>query len=331
MPFLAFYRLQGLFMYTNNSNIPLALAVFLATDDYDYVPNTFSATTLLKPIRQIVLAKRVENNVLDVSTLVSARMGSAIHTAIEQAWKQPHKALQALNYPQSIIDRIIINPSKEQLNKDCIPVYMEQRSYKQAQGYTISGKYDFVAEGMVQDFKSTSVFNYLNQTNKEKYQLQGSIYRWLNPEIITKDYMSIHYIFTDWSKVESLKNNNYPANRVHTQKIPLLPIDETNEYICDKLNQYTKYKDVPEQNLPLCTDKDLWRKETIYKYYKNPSSTRSTKNFNDYNEAILRYIEDGSTGLIKEVKGQVSACKYCPALTICTQKDMLIEEGSLIL
>jgi len=43
--------------YANVSDVPLALAVFLATDSYDYNPdpNTVSATTLLKPIRQIVL------------------------------------------------------------------------------------------------------------------------------------------------------------------------------------------------------------------------------------------------------------------------------------
>ena len=58
----------------------------------------------------------------------------------------------------------------------------------------------FVAEGKVQDFKSTSVYTYLNQTNKDKYILQGSIYRWLNEDTITRDTMDIHFIFTDWNK-----------------------------------------------------------------------------------------------------------------------------------
>ena len=47
--------------YANVSEVPLALAVFLASDYYDYdtVPNTISATTLLKPLRQIVLPPRI--------------------------------------------------------------------------------------------------------------------------------------------------------------------------------------------------------------------------------------------------------------------------------
>ena len=28
------------------------------------------------------------------------------------------------------------------------------------------------------------------------------------------------------------------------------------------------YKDAPEDAIPLCTDEDLWRKETTWKYYK---------------------------------------------------------------
>jgi hypothetical protein len=41
--------------------------------------------------------------------------------------------------------------------------------------------------------------------------------------------------------------------------------------------------------------------------------------------------EDGNVGLVKEVPGQVTACKYCPAFSICSQKDALIAAGDLIL
>ena len=46
--------------FTNKNNIPLSLAVWLVTDEYDYVdkPNYISATSLLKPTRQLVLSKR---------------------------------------------------------------------------------------------------------------------------------------------------------------------------------------------------------------------------------------------------------------------------------
>lgn len=317
-------------IYTNNHNIPLALAVFLATNDYDK-HNSISATTLLKPIKQIILSQRVQDNLIDISSLVSARMGSAIHSAIENAWKEPKQALQALGYSDSIIDRIVINPSLNELTESSIPIYIEQRVYKDLNGFKVSGKYDFVAEGKVQDFKSTSVYNYLNQSNVEKYQLQGSIYRWLAPDIITKDVMNIHYIFTDWSKVESIKNKDYPNNRVLTQSIPLLSLSETENYISNKLNQIRLYSQANEEDIPECSDIDLWRKPTVYKYYKNPNSSRSTKNYDNSSDAYNHFVKDGSIGLVKEVKGQVTACKYCPAFSICKQKDRYINDGSLII
>lgn len=316
--------------YTNLTNIPLPLAVFLATDDYDYVPNTISATTLLKPLRQIVLSKRLakEDVTIDISSLVSARMGTAIHTAIEKAWSNPTNALKALNYPEKVYKNIVINPEK--VEKGQIPVYMEQRSSKTVMGMTVSGKFDFVAEGKVQDFKSTSTYTYLNQSNVEKYQLQGSIYRWLNPEIITKDMMNIHYIFTDWSKLEAMKNKEYPQQRVLTQTIPLLSIEATDNWVRNKVKLIKLYEDTDERELPLCTDEELWRKPTVWKYYKNPSNTtKSTKNFDNYADAMKRFAEDGSIGLVKEVKGTVVACKYCPAFIACSQKDLYLENGDL--
>ena len=54
--------------YTNVSNVPLSMAVFLATDSYDYMdePNYLSATALIKPLRQLILASRVNEE--DTST-----------------------------------------------------------------------------------------------------------------------------------------------------------------------------------------------------------------------------------------------------------------------
>lgn len=317
--------------YTNNHNIPLPLAVFLATDHYDYEPNTISTTALLRPLRQLVLGQRLQakDNVVDIADMVSSRMGTAIHTAIELAWQNPTRALKLLGYDDKTIQRIKINPS--QVNKNDIAVYMEKRSYKELLGFKISGKFDFVAEGKVQDFKSTSVYNYLNQSNAEKYILQGSIYRWLNPDIIHKDELVIHYIFTDWSKAESLRNPNYPQARVLSQKYPLLSLEQTQRYIEDKLSDILAYQDSPETDIPFCTDEELWRKPTVYKYYKNPDSIKSTKNFDNQTDAYARYNDDGCVGIVKEIKGQVSACKYCPAFMLCSQKDTLIANGDLVL
>lgn len=322
--------------YSNQFNIPLPLAVFLATDDYDFEPNVISATSLMKSTRQLVLSKRVKpsESMIDIAGLVSSRMGSAIHAAIEKAWLNPREAILALGYPSKIADNVLINPTPQALeaNPKAIPVYMEQRAYKQVGQYRVSGKFDFVAEGRVQDFKSTSVYGYLNQTNAEKYSLQGSIYRWLNQDIISKPDMTINYIFTDWSAADAKQNPDYPQARVHVQRIPLLSIKDTENYVVGQLRQLDMYKDSDETELPLCNDKDLWRKATVWKYFKNPAKTeRSTKNFDNANDAYARLYADGDMGIVKEIKGGVVACRYCNAFDLCTQKDAYLASGELTL
>lgn len=323
--------------YANVSEVPLALAVFLASDYYDYdsTPNTISATTLLKPLRQILLPPRLPEGIglVNLADMVNSRMGAAIHDSIEKAWTTNHKeAMKSLGLPQRVIDRVVVNPDRKTLTEDQIPVYLEQRLSRKVGKWTVTGKFDFVGEGRVQDFKSTSVFTYKNQVNTNKYTQQGSIYRWLDPELITQDEMDIHYIFTDWKPAMVKSDPKYPPRRFHRQSFPLMSLADTGRFITQKLALIEKYWDAPEEEIPECGDEDLWRSELVFKYYKNPAKTqRSTANFDTRGEAMLRYANDGSVGLVKEVPGQVVACKYCPAFAGCTQKDRLIASGDLLM
>ena len=319
--------------YINTSAVPLSVAVFLATDNYDHDTSTISATALLKPLRQLILSARVSNEdaVVDLIQLVPSRMGSAIHDGIERAWKDNYKvAMTALGYPKKVIDKVQINPKPEQLIDGAIPIYLEQRAKKQVGKHIVSGKFDFVGDGRVEDFKTTSVYTAIHGTNDEKYSWQGSIYRWLNPKLVTKDQMAIQFIFTDWSRQKAMQDPKYPPQRIQQRIIPLKSIQETDAFIKRKLNQIDELWDLPEDKLPLCTDEELWRSDPVFKYYKNPQKTaRSTANFDSKQEAYLRLAQDGNVGIVVEKPGQVTACKYCSAFSICSQKDQLIAAGDL--
>jgi hypothetical protein len=62
---------------TNDQKIGLSMAVFLATDNYDYDPrpNCISATGLLKPPRQVVLSKRVDTAGINLIKLLNLESG----------------------------------------------------------------------------------------------------------------------------------------------------------------------------------------------------------------------------------------------------------------
>lgn len=322
---------------TNQSGIHTVLAAWLAHRDYSAPvgPKTISVTTLMRPVRQIVLSGRVvkEDTPTDVLSLVKAQIGHALHLAIENAWKPDNigETLSKLGYPERVIKQIKINPDPS--DDEGIPLFFEQRKERNYGDWTITGQFDIVFEGEVQDVKSTSVYTYMKSRKTDDYRLQGSIYRWIDAgqqfPIFTKDTMSIHFIFTDYSAAQSYQPD-YPSSQLYTQKIPLLSVNETQSYIRNKLELLDENWDKPEQELPECTEADLWRSDPVFKYYKNPEKkARATKNFDTYQEAYQRLIDDGSVGVVEEVKGQVKACLYCPAFALCTQKDRLIFEGSL--
>ncbi len=324
--------------YSNPSNIALSMAVWLATDDYDYVerPNYISATSLLKSVRQLILTSRINGageQSVDIATQIPNRMGTAFHDAIERAWKGNYKqSLKSLGYPKGVIEAVRINPSLDELSEDIIPVWLEQRVEKEFKGWTIGGKFDMIIEYRLRDVKSTSTFTYMNKANDDKFRMQGSIYRWLNPERIRHDHMYIDYLFTDWSANMARANKDYPQQKILEYPILLKSISETEQYVSSKLTALERYKDAPESELPECTEEELWRSEPVYKYYKNPASTgRSTKNFDNQHDANLRFVEDGGVGIVVRVPGEVKACKYCAGYKMCKQKDKYLASGELII
>jgi len=325
------------FIYTNNHDVSLALAVFLMYDSYDHDSrnNVISATSIIKPLRQLILTRQHKelDKTVDIMDLVNSRMGTAIHDGCEVAWTDKENvcnALKVLGANQSVIDSIVINPTE--VTKGQIPVYVEQRHEKEVGDYIISGKYDLILDGTLNDYKSTSVWTYIYDSNASNYTLQGSIYRWLAPDHITSDYININYIFTDWSATKAKQDSNYPQKRVITKKYPLMSVEETEEYLKEKLMKLDMFLPFKQEDIPECTDEDLWASETVYKYYKNPKNlSRSTKNFSSATEAAIRQADDGNVGIVIEVPGEVKACRYCKAVAICNQAEKLINEGRLLL
>ena len=324
------------FKYTNKNNVSMPLAVWLMHDDYDYDKrdNVISATSLLKPLRALILSHQNKglDKTVDIMDLVSSRMGSAIHAIAEKAWSNRSnisKALQALQV-SNLDDKLVINPDKVEDGQ--IPVYIEQRHEKEINDYIISGKYDLVVDGTVSDYKSTSVWSYIFDSNALKYTQQASIYKWLAPDRITDNAVHIQYIFTDWSAAQAARDPSYPQTRVITKEYPIWSVEQTQHFITEKLNLLTEHLDKPQESLPECTKEDLWESETVYKYYKNPSKmSRSTKNYDSLDEANLRLANDGGVGTVVTVRGEVKACRYCEVSEICTQAQNLIHQGRLVL
>ena len=327
-------------MLTNKGNLSLPLAMFLAYDDYDLQTkkdNQYSVTDLLKSTRQYILRERaaVDESVelQDVTSRTSSAIGRAIHNAMEDIILDPvkrEKALTALGMPKMLRNRIVVNPAPQQeLPEGALVVYVEQRNEREIDGVIISGKYDLNWDGQVQDNKSTGVFTFTNKTKDEDYILQGSIYRWINPDTIFDDVMAINYLFTDWKQFEKTRNPAYPPSDAHTQHFELMSLEDTELFIKTRIRELQSCKNKPESELPLCTTKQLWMSDPVYKYYADPTkTTRSTKNFDSASEAAAYKAKQGK-GIVIANEGQAKACLYCAGFALCSQKDQLIADGLL--
>lgn len=303
-------------MLTNKLNIHPVIAVWLANDTYDYVndPNYFSATSMLMSTRQAVLSKRLGSAEVDISTLVATSRGSAIHTAIEQAWTDN---LQAnLNKLNGFLDLGTVSVNKDEPANTT--VYLEKRSFREFEGFKIGGKFDMVFNGQLQDFKTTSTATYVSGSRDKDYILQCSIYAWLNRDIITEPTFNIHYIFNDWSMART-SESGYPQCPVITKTYELLSDEQVEDILRAKLSAIREYAEAPEEFIPMCTDEELWIRPGKYKYYADATKTRATKVFDNELEAMQFQASKGGKGIVKYVPGEAMRCKYCPCSSICSR------------
>ena len=323
-------------MYTNKQKIPLPVALFLATDNYDHSsnPNEISVTTLIKSVRQIILSDRasigdggaVKDG--DICDLVPSRLGTAIHEGIEKAWMSPAKGLKALGFSEQMIEDVIVNPADGTDLEGKVAVYLERRTKREIYGRVISGSFDFCGDGTLGDFKNTGTFMYTKKKSDTKYILQGSIYRWLNSEIITDNTLHIYFIFKDWSAAKALGSDKYPQSSVHDYELEMMSYEDTERYIQSKLAELAKYKESPQEELPNCSDEDLWMEESEYKYYGKEDAKRATKNFGTDAAAAYHHKALKGKGVVREIKAEPKACRWCSAAK-CSQRDGYVSSGNL--
>jgi len=292
--------------FTNNYGLPIPIAIWLSHNTYqqDEDENVISATTLLKSVRQIVLGRRYKEStkVVDVMDLAASKIGAAIHASVEAAM-EPDTFIKLAQ------DNFGIKPKE---------FHSEIRTKKEINGYVISGQFDIVYAGTVLDIKSTSTWKYILDSGDD-YIKQMSIYKWLNPELITNPNGYICYIFTDWSKAKARMDTKYPQQRIMWKEFVL---DENiEEWIDRKTRAIKAAESLPDNDLPFCTSEERWEKPTVWKYYKGASRERATKVYDNEYEAYERMKKDG--GAVVEIKGESTGCMYCSYSNICNQYKII--------
>ncbi|MCH9665949.1 MAG: hypothetical protein K0U41_08925 [Gammaproteobacteria bacterium] len=330
-------------IFNNKQGIPLFLAVWLANSDYhngsDKYPGkeVISATSIMKPTKQAILAIRAKaqrdsiDHKTDLEDQIASSVGTAVHGAVEDVWTHAKKwksGMRNLGFDENVIQKFMINPSKEDLNADITPVYIEKRSFREIDGVVISGMFDGCMDGQLFDIKTTSCYGWTSNDKHTDYAIQGSIYRWLNPDLITSDTVTICYYFTDWNKYKAQANPNYPQSKIRHDSYPLMSLEDTEAYLKHRIAMFNLNKDLKEADITPCNDEDRWYSGSEYRFFADGSKVnaplaRATRVFKGANAKVEAEAEKAATpgSAYVHLKGVSKACQYCDGYALCTQAE----------
>lgn len=264
----------------------------------------YSVTELLNPIRITILSKRHYDEIEeDAMSKLWAMMGSAMHEVVE----------------------------KGSTDKEHLGYMVEKRVKTLFHDKVISGGMDIYNENdkSIIDFKFQTVFNWIYLDDHiENLTLQLNGYRWLLERNGYKvDKLEIIFIFRDYRPYEASRMSGYPSGKIESLEISKMSDEEIEKYIKEKIEEIESLKDTPDDKLPMCSMKDRWQNEDMWKImFKN----KCIKTFYSEEDAN-QFVSEKGYGTIKFVKGVPKRCgEYCPVKEFCDFYKSNVKDNSQI-
>lgn len=275
---------------TNNSNLP-APFVRMAEEDYTPTPRRYSVTTLLKPVREILLNRRYGDEIeQDCADMIWLIFGKAVHSVLE------HYGTGESEFAE------------------------EKLAFTLDNGCTVSGIVDLydIDKAEVVDYKTASVWKVI-YNDFEDWRKQGMMYAWLlRKNGLPCDKATFYAILKDHSSTKAKREADYPKQPVF--KVEFAVTDEAmaeiETFIRDKTSELIKYEDVPDEELPLCSLEDRWNDGDKYAVMKK--GRKSALRVLDSEEEAELYRMNNGGDYIELRPGTDKKCEdYCRCATKC--------------
>lgn len=292
---------------TNALNLPQPF-VDAASRDYAYKPKRYSATALLKGVRQCILERRHDDEIeQDVADMVWAIFGTAVHGILEQG-----------------------EESQSQIKENKLVVDLPN-------GYQLSGIFDLYddATGTVTDYKTASVWkikfgcwdNWKPKNNDQfdAWRKQTLIYCWMLRQIGFDAHRGeIVALLKDHSKTKA-KINEHPPLPVWQIGWDFTADDfaEIEAWIMAKFEEIERCEQLPDEELPLCSEEERWTRPGKFAVMKKGRKS-AVRLYDDKNDAYQRAAGEnrntsGEPFYVEERKGSDPKCMdYCSACEFCT-------------
>ena len=192
---------------------------------------------------------------------------------------------------------------------------VEERLYAKLDGWDISGQPDamMIKDGILSDYKRTSVWNIIMGTGLPEWEKQLNIYAWLfMVNGIHIERLEAVVFCRDWRKSENRAREDYPK-KVNTFPIKKWSIEKTEAFIGKRLLAH-------EEVLPLCTPDERWAKPDKWAAM-NDGAKRATKLFDNPDDAAL-YVNNFERPMtvVHRQGDQWTRCRdYCSVAPKCSQ------------
>lgn len=284
---------------TNHANLPMPF-VRMCEESYQSQPKRYSVTTLLKPVREILLKRRHEAVIeQDCSDMIWLLFGKAVHSILE-------------NY----------GTSKNEFAEEKLTVTLEN-------GYTVSGIIDLydIDRAEVVDYKTASVWK-VTFKDYDDWKKQGMMYAWLlrNNGLACKSVV-FYAILKDHNKQKAKFDSSYPQSPVVKVEFPVVDaeVNAIDKFIREKIDEIIKYEDVPDDELPLCSCEDRWNGGDTFAVMKKGRKT-AMRVLDSMVEAE-RWKADNGGDFIETRKGVDKKCiDYCLVCNKCDYYKSIKEE-----
>lgn len=324
---------------TNKFNLPFEAVVELIHINSNHDSSLdLSASGMTRTVKQIIFEYRypelaLARDVMDTLTLAGAQ-GNARHMWAEDAWQNPATVKAAMNLcgvNDSAVERIRINPEK--VETGTIPVFIEHSfTPKVVNGMTVGGTADLIFNGMIEDYKTVSPWTRKYSSTIQGYVMQMSVYRWLNPDLVTSAQGKLNFRYPKWDERDT-KMNGYPKFPVESIIYDLYPVEVVQDFVEKQTKLILESIDKPDDALPPCPSQRLeqnkvWKIFTEYDQYAQGKASRRTVYSLD--EALIA-MKSIKTGVLLEITGKPSLCKFCAFTTVCSQHALINKESVRIL
>jgi hypothetical protein len=277
---------------TNIYGLPKPFVDLVSESSYSAGEADITTTSLFQPpkIREL-MRRHAETITEDASDRVWTMLGTANHYVLEQIAKR--------------------NPER---------YLTEVRLYMDVDGVKLGGQIDLYdkQEQVLYDYKVSSVYKAMSDDRFE-WTAQAAVNRLLlehNGYPVKR--AAIILVMKDFRLRDSKIKADYPKCPVVEIKLDAWKPEETFAYIKSRITLHQQAKELPDDQIPICTEAERWSKPTTYAVLPKKGAKRAVNGGIFESRSEAEELSGRINGVVEERAGSHPRCEsYCRVKQYC--------------